>query len=95
MSVTYDFILVNTDFISQNKKMIMVSGPVSLALVYCHTWWQYPSILILSDTGLLQPESVDLQNQEEDLHPNLHLLGQLFLSRPMSHAFNCILLFQL
>ncbi|XP_024909985.1 uncharacterized protein LOC103376826 [Cynoglossus semilaevis] len=47
-----------------------------------------------SDTGLLQPESVDLQNQEEDLQPNLHLLGQLFLSRPMSHAFNCILLFQ-
>ncbi|XP_036969595.1 uncharacterized protein si:ch211-51h4.2 isoform X2 [Acanthopagrus latus] len=47
-----------------------------------------------ADTGLLQPDSVSLHNQAENLQPNLHLLGHLFLSRPMSHAFNCILLFQ-
>nr|XP_046246500.1 uncharacterized protein si:ch211-51h4.2 isoform X2 [Scatophagus argus] len=47
-----------------------------------------------ADTGLLQPDAVDLRNQAESLQPNLHLLGRLFLSRPMSHAFNCILLFQ-
>ncbi|XP_075876212.1 uncharacterized protein LOC142884437 [Nelusetta ayraudi] len=33
-------------------------------------------------------------NGAECLQPNLHLLGHLFLSRPMSHAFNCVLLFQ-
>eukprot|EP00064_Thunnus_orientalis_P005685 superscaffoldBa00000569_g5699 len=48
-----------------------------------------------ADTGLLQPGAVNLQSQAESLQPNLHLLGHLFLSRPMSHAFNCILLFQL
>ncbi|XP_023284976.1 uncharacterized protein LOC111671956 [Seriola lalandi dorsalis] len=47
-----------------------------------------------ADAGLLQPDAVALHNQEEGLHPNLHLLGHIFLSRPMSHAFNCILLFQ-
>ncbi|KAM7013000.1 uncharacterized protein LKV04_000478 [Tautogolabrus adspersus] len=47
-----------------------------------------------ADTGLLQPDAASLHNQEDSLQPNLHLLGHLFLSRPMSHAFNCILLFQ-
>ncbi|XP_007554708.2 uncharacterized protein LOC103139814 isoform X2 [Poecilia formosa] len=47
-----------------------------------------------ADTGLLQSSSPALCDQAENLQPNLHLLGCLFLSRPMSHAFNCILLFQ-
>ncbi|KAM4739997.1 uncharacterized protein FYW61_004252 [Anableps anableps] len=47
-----------------------------------------------ADTGLLQSSSPELYDQAENLQPNLHLLGCLFLSRPMSHAFNCILLFQ-
>ncbi|XP_032381445.1 uncharacterized protein LOC116695344 isoform X1 [Etheostoma spectabile] len=47
-----------------------------------------------ADTGLLQTDAVALHNQAESLQPNLHLLGYLFLSRPMSYAFNCILLFQ-
>ncbi|XP_059197641.1 uncharacterized protein si:ch211-51h4.2 [Centropristis striata] len=47
-----------------------------------------------ADTGLLQPDAVPLHSQAESLQPNLHLLGYVFLSRPMSHAFNCILLFQ-
>ncbi|XP_034438052.1 uncharacterized protein si:ch211-51h4.2 [Hippoglossus hippoglossus] len=47
-----------------------------------------------ADTGLLQPDAVSLHNEEEGLQPNLHLLGHIFLSRPMSHAFNFILLFQ-
>ncbi|KAF3691340.1 hypothetical protein EXN66_Car007015 [Channa argus] len=47
-----------------------------------------------ADTGLLQPDAVCLHEQAEGLQPNLHLLGRLFLSRPMSHAFNCILLLQ-
>ncbi|CAJ1059677.1 uncharacterized protein si:ch211-51h4.2 [Xyrichtys novacula] len=47
-----------------------------------------------ADTGLLQPDVVPLHSQEESLQPNLHLLGHLFLSQHMSHAFNCILLFQ-
>ncbi|KAI3368433.1 hypothetical protein L3Q82_025446, partial [Scortum barcoo] len=47
-----------------------------------------------ADTGLLQPDAAALHNQAENLQPNLHMLGLLFLSRPMSHAFNCILLFQ-
>ncbi|XP_041862943.1 uncharacterized protein si:ch211-51h4.2 isoform X2 [Melanotaenia boesemani] len=47
-----------------------------------------------ADTGLLQPSVLALHDQTEGLQPNLHLLGCLFLSRPMSHAFNCILLFQ-
>ncbi|KAG7514481.1 hypothetical protein JOB18_035014 [Solea senegalensis] len=47
-----------------------------------------------ADTGLLQVNTVPLHNQEDVLQPNLHLIGRLFLSRPMSHAFNCVLLFQ-
>ncbi|XP_035997508.1 uncharacterized protein si:ch211-51h4.2 isoform X2 [Fundulus heteroclitus] len=47
-----------------------------------------------ADTGLLQSSAPALFDQTESLQPNLHLLGCLFLSRPMSHAFNCILLFQ-
>ncbi|XP_035502972.1 uncharacterized protein si:ch211-51h4.2 isoform X4 [Scophthalmus maximus] len=47
-----------------------------------------------ADTGLLRPDAVALHNLEDGLQPNLHLLGHLFLSRPMSHAFNCVLLFQ-
>ncbi|XP_062250778.1 uncharacterized protein si:ch211-51h4.2 [Platichthys flesus] len=47
-----------------------------------------------ADTGLLQPDAVSLHNEEEGFQPNLHLLGHIFLSRPMSHAFNFILLFQ-
>ncbi|XP_044054518.1 uncharacterized protein si:ch211-51h4.2 isoform X2 [Siniperca chuatsi] len=47
-----------------------------------------------ADTGLLQPDAVAVHHQAESLQPNLHMLGHLFLSRPMSHAFNCILLFQ-
>ncbi|XP_062306742.1 uncharacterized protein si:ch211-51h4.2 [Osmerus eperlanus] len=46
-----------------------------------------------ADTGLLQRDSPPLTG-EEMLQPNLHVLGVLFLSRPMSHAFNFILLFQ-
>ncbi|XP_026201755.1 uncharacterized protein si:ch211-51h4.2 isoform X2 [Anabas testudineus] len=47
-----------------------------------------------ANTGLLQPDAVALHKQTASLQPNLHLLGRLFLSRPMSHAFNCILLLQ-
>ncbi|XP_005938680.1 uncharacterized protein si:ch211-51h4.2 isoform X1 [Simochromis diagramma] len=47
-----------------------------------------------ADTGLLQPDAAALHDQAGSLQPNLHLLGRIFLSRPMSHAFNCILLFQ-
>ncbi|XP_029906404.1 uncharacterized protein LOC115358517 [Myripristis murdjan] len=47
-----------------------------------------------ADTGLLQQDAAASQSQAEGLQPNLHLIGLLFLSRPMSHAFNCILLFQ-
>ncbi|XP_030228807.1 uncharacterized protein si:ch211-51h4.2 [Gadus morhua] len=48
-----------------------------------------------ADTGLLTPDAeVDVQSQAQSLQPNLHLLGRLFLSRPMSHAFDCIILFQ-
>ncbi|KAM4574275.1 uncharacterized protein V3H82_008949 isoform 2-T2 [Fundulus diaphanus] len=47
-----------------------------------------------ADTGLLQSSAPALFDQTENLQPNLHLLGRLFLSRPMSHTFNCILLFQ-
>ncbi|XP_046892966.1 uncharacterized protein LOC124478657 [Hypomesus transpacificus] len=46
-----------------------------------------------ADTGLLQRVAAPLRG-EERLQPNLHVLGVLFLSRPMSHAFNFILLFQ-
>ncbi|XP_034149686.1 uncharacterized protein si:ch211-51h4.2 isoform X2 [Esox lucius] len=47
-----------------------------------------------ADTGLLQKDAASCQTPEEKLHPNLHVLGVLFLSKPMSHAFNFILLFQ-
>ncbi|KAM4548475.1 uncharacterized protein PAE49_016716 isoform 2-T2 [Odontesthes bonariensis] len=47
-----------------------------------------------ADTGLLQPNVLPLHDQAEGLQPNLHLLGCVFLSRSLSHAFNCILLFQ-
>ncbi|CAL8255756.1 unnamed protein product [Merluccius merluccius] len=48
-----------------------------------------------ADTGLLTPDAeVDVQSQAQSLQPNLHLLGLLFLSRPMSQAFDCIILFQ-
>nr|XP_046156711.1 uncharacterized protein si:ch211-51h4.2 isoform X1 [Oncorhynchus gorbuscha] len=46
-----------------------------------------------ADTGLLQQDAAR-QTLEEKLQPNLHVLGLLFLSKPMSHAFNFILLFQ-
>ncbi|XP_014072213.2 uncharacterized protein si:ch211-51h4.2 [Salmo salar] len=46
-----------------------------------------------ADTGLLQQDTAR-QTLEEKLQPNLHVLGLLFLSKPMSHAFNFILLFQ-
>ncbi|XP_029939474.1 uncharacterized protein LOC115381967 [Salarias fasciatus] len=47
-----------------------------------------------ADTGLLHPAALALQDRAESLQPNLHLLSHVFLSRPMSHAFNCVLLFQ-
>lgn len=47
-----------------------------------------------ADTGLLQPGAADVQTQAENFQPNLHLLGRLFLPRHMSHAFNCVVLFQ-
>ncbi|XP_034738218.1 uncharacterized protein si:ch211-51h4.2 isoform X2 [Etheostoma cragini] len=47
-----------------------------------------------AQAGLLRTDAVALHNQAESLQPNLHLLGYLLLSRPMSYAFNCILLFQ-
>ncbi|KAK7889276.1 hypothetical protein WMY93_024836 [Mugilogobius chulae] len=47
-----------------------------------------------ADAGLLYPSSSSApQPHPEILQPHLHLLGRLFLPRPMSHAFNCILLF--
>ncbi|XP_038146080.1 uncharacterized protein LOC119786668 [Cyprinodon tularosa] len=47
-----------------------------------------------ADTGLLHSAAAAGNDRAENQQPNLHLLGCLFLSRPMSHAFNCILLFQ-
>ncbi|KAL1022466.1 hypothetical protein UPYG_G00028050 [Umbra pygmaea] len=47
-----------------------------------------------ADTGLLQKDAVVGQTAEENLQPNLHVLGLFFLSKPMSHAFNFILIFQ-
>ncbi|XP_072295374.1 uncharacterized protein [Eucyclogobius newberryi] len=47
-----------------------------------------------ADTGLLYPSSSSApQPHPESLKPHLHMLGRLFLPRPMSHAFNFILLF--
>ncbi|KAJ8278825.1 hypothetical protein COCON_G00058910 [Conger conger] len=47
----------------------------------------------VGDRGLLQRDAPE-GNPEKDPEPNLHVLGVLFLSKPMSHAFNFILLFQ-
>ncbi|XP_023810231.1 uncharacterized protein LOC101158756 isoform X2 [Oryzias latipes] len=55
---------------------------------------EYEADHAAADTGLLQPHTVTLQEQAENLQPNLYLLGCLFLSPPMSCAFSCILLFQ-
>ncbi|KAJ0032727.1 hypothetical protein NQD34_002808 [Periophthalmus magnuspinnatus] len=47
-----------------------------------------------ADTGLLYPSSSSAPPPHpETLQPHLHMLGRLFLPRPMSHAFDCILLF--
>ncbi|KTG06646.1 hypothetical protein cypCar_00029963 [Cyprinus carpio] len=46
-----------------------------------------------ADTGLLQSD-VTARRQDEDLQPNLHVLGVLFLGKHTSHAFNFVLLFQ-
>ncbi|XP_060720767.1 uncharacterized protein si:ch211-51h4.2 [Tachysurus vachellii] len=45
-----------------------------------------------ADAGLLQKDNTILKLQEE-LHPNLHVLGVLFLSKRSSQAFTLILLF--
>ncbi|XP_058257564.1 uncharacterized protein si:ch211-51h4.2 isoform X2 [Hemibagrus wyckioides] len=45
-----------------------------------------------ADAGLLQKDNTILKLQE-DLHPNLHVLGVLFLSQRSSQAFSFILLF--
>ncbi|XP_064186048.1 uncharacterized protein si:ch211-51h4.2 isoform X1 [Anguilla rostrata] len=45
------------------------------------------------DRGLLQRGVAD-KTLEKEPEPNLHVLGLLFLSKRMSHAFNFILLFQ-
>ncbi|KAJ8374251.1 hypothetical protein SKAU_G00048310 [Synaphobranchus kaupii] len=45
------------------------------------------------DRGLLQRDAA-ARNPEKEAEPNLHILGVLFLSKRMSHAFNFILLFQ-
>ncbi|KAM9761599.1 uncharacterized protein ACNS7B_003980 [Menidia menidia] len=47
-----------------------------------------------ADRGLLPPRLLPPADVSESLQPNLPLMGCLFLPRPMSHAFNCILLFQ-
>ncbi|XP_051768130.1 uncharacterized protein si:ch211-51h4.2 isoform X2 [Ctenopharyngodon idella] len=46
-----------------------------------------------ADAGLLQ-RSVTARTQDEDLQPNLHVLGVLFLGKHTSRAFNFVLLFQ-
>ncbi|XP_059394271.1 uncharacterized protein si:ch211-51h4.2 isoform X2 [Carassius carassius] len=46
-----------------------------------------------ADTGLLQSD-VKARRQDEDLQPNLHVLGVFFLGKHTSHAFNFVLLFQ-
>lgn len=51
-------------------------------------------ILMHADAGLLPKDNTRLKLQEE-LHPNLHVLGVLFLSKRSSQAFTFILLFHL
>lgn len=46
-----------------------------------------------ADAGLLQTD-VRARRQDEDLQPNLHVLGVLFLGKHTSRAFNFVLLFQ-
>ncbi|XP_048028134.1 uncharacterized protein si:ch211-51h4.2 isoform X2 [Megalobrama amblycephala] len=46
-----------------------------------------------ADAGLLQ-RGVTARRQDEDLQPNLHVLGVLFLGKHTSRAFNFVLLFQ-
>ncbi|XP_051528383.1 uncharacterized protein si:ch211-51h4.2 isoform X2 [Myxocyprinus asiaticus] len=46
-----------------------------------------------ADMGLLQRDAT-AQRQEEELQPNLHMLGVLFLGKHTSRAFNFVLLFQ-
>ncbi|KAF4107597.1 hypothetical protein G5714_011961 [Onychostoma macrolepis] len=46
-----------------------------------------------ADTGLLQRD-ITARRQDEDLQPNLHVLGVLFLGKHTSRAFNFVLLFQ-
>ncbi|XP_051957086.1 uncharacterized protein si:ch211-51h4.2 [Xyrauchen texanus] len=46
-----------------------------------------------ADMGLLQRDTT-AQRQEEELQPNLHMLGVLFLGKHTSRAFNFVLLFQ-
>ncbi|XP_017578077.1 uncharacterized protein si:ch211-51h4.2 isoform X2 [Pygocentrus nattereri] len=46
-----------------------------------------------ADTGLLQKDATALKLQEE-LQPNLHMLGMLFLSKRCSQAFDLVLLSQ-
>ncbi|KAI4899167.1 hypothetical protein NFI96_031704, partial [Prochilodus magdalenae] len=45
-----------------------------------------------ADAGLLQKDATTLKLQEE-MRPNLHVLGMLFLSKRCSHAFDLVLLF--
>ncbi|KAA0707813.1 hypothetical protein E1301_Tti009709 [Triplophysa tibetana] len=44
-------------------------------------------------TGLLQRDAT-ARKQKEELQPNLHILGVLFLGKHTSRAFNFVLLFQ-
>ncbi|XP_056590165.1 uncharacterized protein si:ch211-51h4.2 isoform X1 [Triplophysa dalaica] len=46
-----------------------------------------------ADTGLLQRDATP-RKQKEELQPNLHILGVLFLGKHTSRAFNFVLLFQ-
>ncbi|XP_043108174.1 uncharacterized protein si:ch211-51h4.2 isoform X2 [Puntigrus tetrazona] len=46
-----------------------------------------------ADTGLLRRD-VTARRQDEDLQPNLHMLGVLFLGKHTSRAFNFVLIFQ-
>ncbi|XDV51783.1 hypothetical protein PO909_020606 [Leuciscus waleckii] len=45
------------------------------------------------DAGLLQRD-ITARRQDEDLQPNLHVLGVLFLGKHTSRAFSFVLLFQ-
>ncbi|CAM4732448.1 unnamed protein product [Leuciscus chuanchicus] len=46
-----------------------------------------------ADAGLLQRD-ITARRQDEDLQPNLHVLGVLFLGKHTSRAFSFVLLFQ-